>query len=52
MRADANLEAAVDVLMDGAMFNAGQCCCGIERIYVHESLYDGFVAKSVDWVSS
>ena len=27
-----------DGLMDGAMFNSGQCCCGIERIYVHESL--------------
>ena len=51
VRADANLDAAVDVLMDGAMYNAGQCCCGIERIYVHASLYDGFVAKAVDWVS-
>ena len=37
--------------MDGAMYNSGQCCCGIERIYVHESLYDAFVEKSVDWVS-
>ena len=35
VRADADLDAAVDGLMDGAMFNAGQCCCGIERIYVH-----------------
>jgi acyl-CoA reductase-like NAD-dependent aldehyde dehydrogenase len=51
VRADANLEAAVDTLMDGAMFNAGQCCCGIERIYVHESLYDAFVEKSVSWVN-
>jgi len=50
VRADANLDAAVDTLMDGAMFNAGQCCCGIERIYVHESLYDAFVEKSVAWV--
>ena len=50
VRADANLEAAVDTLMDGAMFNAGQCCCGIERIYVHESLYDAFVEKAVTWV--
>ena len=50
VRADADLDAAVDGLMDGAMFNAGQCCCGIERIYVHESLYDAFVAKAVDWV--
>ena len=51
VRADANLDAAVDTLMDGAMFNAGQCCCGIERIYVHESLYDAFVEKSVAWVN-
>jgi acyl-CoA reductase-like NAD-dependent aldehyde dehydrogenase len=50
VRADANLDAAVDGLMDGAMFNSGQCCCGIERIYVHESLYDAFVEKAVLWV--
>jgi acyl-CoA reductase-like NAD-dependent aldehyde dehydrogenase len=50
VRADANLDLAVDVLMDGAMYNAGQCCCGIERIYVHESLFDSFVEKSVAWV--
>lgn len=47
---DADLDAAVDSLMDGAMFNAGQCCCGIERIYVHESLFDAFVEKAVAWV--
>ncbi len=51
VRADARLDAAVDTLMDGAMYNAGQCCCGIERIYVHESLYDAFVEKSVAWAS-
>ncbi|MCK8778578.1 aldehyde dehydrogenase family protein [Rhizobium sp. NTR19] len=49
---DADLDAAVDTLMDGATFNSGQCCCGIERIYVHESLYDQFVEKSVAWVSN
>ncbi len=49
---DADLDAAVDGLMDGAMFNAGQCCCGIERIYVHESLYDAFVEKAVAWVKA
>ncbi|MBY3132982.1 aldehyde dehydrogenase family protein [Rhizobium laguerreae] len=49
---DADLEAAVDTLMDGATYNSGQCCCGIERIYVHESLYDAFVEKSVAWVSN
>ncbi|MGQ0563774.1 MAG: aldehyde dehydrogenase family protein [Gemmobacter sp.] len=47
---DADLDVAVDSLMDGAMYNAGQCCCGIERIYVHESLFDDFVGKSVAWV--
>ncbi len=30
-----------------AMFNSGQCCCGIERIYVHESLFDAFVDRAV-----
>ena len=44
---DADLDAAVDTLIDGAMFNSGQCCCGIERIYVHESLFDDFVQKAV-----
>jgi acyl-CoA reductase-like NAD-dependent aldehyde dehydrogenase len=44
---DANLDAAVDTLIDGAMFNSGQCCCGIERIYVVETLFDAFVEKAV-----
>ncbi len=43
---DADLDAAVETLIDGAMFNSGQCCCGIERIYVHESLFDSFVQKA------
>jgi len=50
--ADADLDAAVDSLMDGAMFNAGQCCCGIERIYVHDSPYDAFIEKAVAWVKT
>ena len=49
VREDADLDAAVDTLMDGALYNAGQCCCGIERIYVHHSLYDAFVDKAVAW---
>lgn len=48
---DADLDAAVDTLIDGAMFNSGQCCCGIERIYVVEALYDQFVEKAVDIVN-
>lgn len=49
---DADLDAAVDTLIDGAMFNSGQCCCGIERIYVVDSLFDAFVSKAVDIVSA
>ncbi|MEN8657633.1 aldehyde dehydrogenase family protein [Marivita sp.] len=52
VRADANVDAAVDTLLDGAMFNSGQCCCGIERIYVHESLFDQFVEKAIAWVNA
>jgi acyl-CoA reductase-like NAD-dependent aldehyde dehydrogenase len=43
VRHDANLAHAVENLVDGAFFNSGQSCCGIERIYVHTSLYDRFV---------
>jgi acyl-CoA reductase-like NAD-dependent aldehyde dehydrogenase len=43
VRADADLDHAVENLVDGAYFNSGQSCCGIERIYVHEQLYDRFV---------
>lgn len=43
VRADANIADAVENLVDGSFFNSGQSCCGIERIYVHESVYDEFV---------
>jgi acyl-CoA reductase-like NAD-dependent aldehyde dehydrogenase len=48
VRADANFDHAVENLVDGAFFNSGQSCCGIGRIYVHESLYPRFVAASVE----
>lgn len=51
VRADADLDAAAETLIDGAMFNSGQCCCGIERIYVHESLFDPFVEKAAGIVN-
>ena len=44
---DADIDAAADTLIDGAMFNSGQCCCGIERIYVAEQHFDAFVEKAV-----
>jgi acyl-CoA reductase-like NAD-dependent aldehyde dehydrogenase len=43
VRADADLPHAVENLVDGAFFNSGQSCCGIERIYAHASIYDRFV---------
>eukprot|EP01132_Coremiostelium_polycephalum_P009547 gene9547-11702_t len=45
---DVNLDHAVANLVDGAFFNSGQCCCGIERIYVHADVYDRFVDGFVD----
>lgn len=47
VRADANLENAAATLVDGAFFNSGQSCCGIERIYVHQDRYDDFVEAAV-----
>ncbi|MCP2041206.1 acyl-CoA reductase-like NAD-dependent aldehyde dehydrogenase [Neisseria sp. HSC-16F19] len=47
VRADADVAFAAENLVDGAFFNSGQSCCGIERIYVHESVYDEFVAEFV-----
>lgn len=48
VREDADLNYAVENLVDGAFFNSGQSCCGIERIYVHESVYDKFVEGFVE----
>lgn len=46
VRGDADIESAVDSLVDGAFFNAGQSCCGIQRIYVARRLYDSFVEQA------
>lgn len=46
VHSDADLDHAVDSIVDGAMFNSGQSCCGMERAYVHESLYDAFLEKA------
>ena len=48
VRSDADLAHAVENLVDGSYFNSGQCCCGIERIYVKADIYDQFVAGFVD----
>ncbi|MFO1147086.1 MAG: aldehyde dehydrogenase family protein [Alsobacter sp.] len=48
VREDADFGHAVENIVDGAFFNSGQCCCGIERIYVHERHYDRFVEAAAD----
>jgi acyl-CoA reductase-like NAD-dependent aldehyde dehydrogenase len=50
--ADADIGQSAAMLVDGAMFNAGQCCCGIERVYVHEAVYDEFLAACQPLVES
>ena len=48
VREDADLGFAVENIVDGAFFNSGQSCCGIERVYVHESVFDEFVEGAVE----
>lgn len=48
VRADADIKWAAEELVDGAMFNSGQSCCSVERIYVHESVFDEFVKEFVE----
>ncbi len=50
VRADADLAQAIDTLVDGAMFNTGQSCCGIERIYVHQSVFDDFLSGAAELI--
>ncbi len=48
---DADVESAAVGLADGAFYNTGQSCCSVERIYVHERIYAGFVERFVLEVS-
>ncbi len=54
VRPDANMAHAIENLVDGAFFNSGQSCCGIERIYVHKQVWndfiDGFVSLTRQYV--
>ena len=47
VRADSDVAFTAAELVDGSFFNAGQSCCGIERIYVHRDVYDSFVDEFV-----
>jgi acyl-CoA reductase-like NAD-dependent aldehyde dehydrogenase len=48
VRHDADLDHAIENIVDGAYFNSGQSCCGLQRVYVHNALYERFVAGFVD----
>ena len=48
VRPDAPLPATIENLVDGAMFNSGQSCCAVERLYVHRDVYDRFVEGFVE----
>ncbi|MFT4641995.1 MAG: acyl-CoA reductase-like NAD-dependent aldehyde dehydrogenase [Verrucomicrobiales bacterium] len=43
--ADADVQKAAETLVDGAIYNSGQSCCGVERVYAHADMHDAFVAK-------
>ncbi len=47
VRPDANIAFAAENIVDAGYFNSGQSCCAIERIYVHEAVYDRFVEAAV-----
>jgi acyl-CoA reductase-like NAD-dependent aldehyde dehydrogenase len=44
---DVDVPAAAAAVADGAFYNTGQSCCSVERVYVHERIYDDFVAAFV-----
>jgi acyl-CoA reductase-like NAD-dependent aldehyde dehydrogenase len=44
--ADADVEAAAAAAVDGSCYNAGQSCCAVERVFVHESIYEKFLEKA------
>jgi acyl-CoA reductase-like NAD-dependent aldehyde dehydrogenase len=44
--ADADLDFTVPNVVEGACYNAGQSCCAIERVYVHERHYDTFLQRA------
>jgi len=52
VRADANLQHAIETVTDGSIFNTGQSCCGIERVYVDQSILPEFVDGVVELVKA
>jgi len=52
VRADADIDHAATNIVEGVVFNSGQSCCGIERIYVHDSVYDRFIDAAIAAVNT
>ena len=50
VRHDADLKHAIENIVDGAYFNSGQSCCGLQRIYVHESVYEPFTLGAIELI--
>ena len=49
---DVNVKATASMAGDGCFYNAGQSCCAVERLYVHESIYDEFTAELTTFAES
>lgn len=49
---DADIKAAADAAVWGSFSNAGQTCVGVERVYVHEKIFDSFVAEVTEQARS
>jgi acyl-CoA reductase-like NAD-dependent aldehyde dehydrogenase len=47
---DVDVRAAAESVVDGAMYNTGQSCCSVERIYVHDSIHDAFIEALLETV--
>lgn len=45
VRDDVDIGFVAEQIVDGAIFNSGQSCCAIERVYVHKNVYDAFIAE-------
>ncbi len=50
VRHDADLPHAIENIVDGAYFNSGQSCCGLQRIYVHESVHERFTRGCIELI--
>ncbi|KAI0964742.1 aldehyde dehydrogenase [Xylaria arbuscula] len=43
VRGDVDIDWAAAEIVDGSIFNSGQSCCALERVYVDEKIYDSFI---------